>query len=301
LVSDVEDPRINPQSILTRALICDSLWPGRFEDLIEQEFRFGFALTWVLDHLRKGVSSKMILDAINRSDFERCPKFILETAAALRNSTSPLLDYFSVALSTDEEAAEGGICEPALNTFSVLWNEQLRNLDHAGISVVEPACGSANDYRCLHDRGFQRFLRYTGFDIAPKNIANARRRFPDVDFRVDDIFASGLSNESFEYCFVHDLFEHLSPDGLTKAIRETLRFTKREAWLSFFNVGEAPEHRFERRGSYYWNHLSREQLVETVREFAQKVDVVRISDLAKTKFGFVGYFNQGACTIIATK
>ena len=48
LVAATEDPRINCQSILTRALIIDSLWPNVFTDLIDAELRFGIVLTWLL-------------------------------------------------------------------------------------------------------------------------------------------------------------------------------------------------------------------------------------------------------------
>jgi len=56
LVSGVEDPRINGQSILTRALLTDALYPGRFDALLTEELRFGAVLTWILQQLEKGSS-----------------------------------------------------------------------------------------------------------------------------------------------------------------------------------------------------------------------------------------------------
>jgi hypothetical protein len=47
LVAGVEDPRLNIQSILTRALLADSLFPDRFAALINEELRFGTILTWL--------------------------------------------------------------------------------------------------------------------------------------------------------------------------------------------------------------------------------------------------------------
>jgi len=43
LVQDVEDPRINVQSILTRHFLIERLFGGRFRGLMDQELRFGCA------------------------------------------------------------------------------------------------------------------------------------------------------------------------------------------------------------------------------------------------------------------
>jgi len=300
LTSDVEDPRINVQSILTRALVSDSLWPGKFEDLIHEEFCFGFALTWVLERLRDGIPRKRLFDEIRHGRSALCPRFVLETFERLTKDTSSYPDYLSAALDIDEEETAAGLGESVLDIFRPIWRHRLTGIHPSEISIVEPACGSANDFRCLHSFGFSPYLRYTGFDIAPKNIQNAIDRFPDIDFRIGDVLASDLEDDSFEFCFVHDLFEHLSPAALTKAIEEVLRITRRQVWLHFFNVADVPEHRFERRGDYHWNLLSLRELVNTVGARARDVEVVRITDLAQIKFGFTGYYNQGACTLIAT-
>jgi len=170
LVSGVEDPRINVQSILNRALLCDAIFPGRFTRLIEEELHFGFTTT--------------------------------------RN----LIDG-------NEPPAK------SLDAFQNIWRRELDGLSHEGYSLFEPACGSANDYRYLASYGIARFFRYAGLDIAPKNVANARRRFPNVDFRVGDLMQSGLADLSFDFSFVHDLFEHLSLDGVHRAVEELLRLT----------------------------------------------------------------------------
>ncbi|MDY0357889.1 MAG: hypothetical protein RBR19_18545, partial [Sedimentisphaerales bacterium] len=39
LVRDVEDPRINLQSILSRSFLIDAIWPDEFTTLIREEFR----------------------------------------------------------------------------------------------------------------------------------------------------------------------------------------------------------------------------------------------------------------------
>jgi hypothetical protein len=49
-----QDQRINTQSILTRALLADTLWPGMFDGLINEEFRFGVVMTWLLEQVKSG-------------------------------------------------------------------------------------------------------------------------------------------------------------------------------------------------------------------------------------------------------
>ena len=46
LVQDVEDPRINIQSILTRHFLIERLFGERFAELMEQELRFGLVVNW---------------------------------------------------------------------------------------------------------------------------------------------------------------------------------------------------------------------------------------------------------------
>ena len=52
LVQDVEDPRINVQSALTRHFLLEKLLPGQLQALKEQELRFGVVMTWLLKLLK---------------------------------------------------------------------------------------------------------------------------------------------------------------------------------------------------------------------------------------------------------
>jgi hypothetical protein len=48
LVAGVEDPRINLQSVLTRHFLARALAPGRFNTLMDQEYRFAAAMNWLM-------------------------------------------------------------------------------------------------------------------------------------------------------------------------------------------------------------------------------------------------------------
>src|SRR5689334_1657113 len=47
LVADVEDPRINVQSILSRHFLIATLFGGKFQELMLQELRFAAAMNWL--------------------------------------------------------------------------------------------------------------------------------------------------------------------------------------------------------------------------------------------------------------
>jgi len=100
-----------------------------------------------------------------------------------------------------------------MNTLAGIWKDALKDAHADGISVMEPACGSANDYRFIHRFGIARFLDYHGFDICAKNIANAQGMFPGVPFTVGNVLEIDRGEKCFDYCYVHDLFEHLSLDA----------------------------------------------------------------------------------------
>jgi hypothetical protein len=148
LVAGVEDPRISVQSILTRALLCDALCPGRFSWLIEEELRFGFVMTWLLTHLELGIDKRLMLAAVKRNDRERCPSFVIDAFRMLQVPEGVIPDYVTTALQDRDEPT--ALSSEATDTFRKIWHQQLGTFSHTGYSLFEPACGSANDYRYLN-------------------------------------------------------------------------------------------------------------------------------------------------------
>src|SRR5262249_30210875 len=114
-------------------------------------------------------------------------------------------DHFELAFSANEP--ESG---SALSVFQETWHRVLLDHSFEKRSFVEPACGSANDYRFFDAFGLTRFMDYTGFDLCEKNIANARQMFPTARFVVGNILSPNFSERAFDCALVHDLFEHLS-------------------------------------------------------------------------------------------
>ena len=143
-----------------------------------------------------------------------------------------------------------------------LWRQALAPLPlpPAPLRVLEPACGSANDYRFLEACGLARLLAYQGFDLCEKNILNARSLFPGARFDVGNVFEIAAPDRAFDCLFAHDLFEHLSPEGLETAAAEVCRVTRQGLCLSFFNMDEIPDHAIRPTGDYHWNTLSMERM-----------------------------------------
>ncbi|MHC4510967.1 MAG: class I SAM-dependent methyltransferase [Planctomycetota bacterium] len=303
LVRDVEDPRINVQSILTRHFLIERLLGSRFEFLMEQELRFGLVVNWLLGLLKKSVNAEQlrsVLDALlaGRDDAEglQIPSYISQTFADLMlpNYICDLLNWAPV------ETTEAPIPEHLMSTFQAIWREVLAGEQAEQISVLEPACGSANDYRFLEAFGLARLLDYTGFDLCEKNITNAREMFTAARFNVGNVLEIDAADGAFDCCFVHDLFEHLSVEALDVAVAEICRVTRKGICAGFFNVHDGDEHIVRAVGDYHWNTLSAAKTGALFERHGFAVRVNHIEALLHLRFGCAETHNKRACTFIIT-
>jgi len=301
LVQDVEDPRINVQSILTRHFLIERLFGKRFATLMEQELRFGLVVNWLLKLLKTSVHVGQIhavldalLEARNNAEDVAIPQYVSETFSTL---TLPnyVCDLFTWA---PVETIDAPIPEYLMETFQKIWIEFLDSERRRPISVLEPACGSANDYRFIDAFGIGRFLNYTGFDLCEKNILNARRMFPDVCFQMGNVLEINAPDRIFDYCFVHDLFEHLSVEAMTIAISEICRVTRKEICIGFFNMYDGDQHAVKAINAYHWNKLSMGRTKTIFEQHASAVRVIHIDSFLLSRFGCGDTHNEGAYTFI---
>lgn len=307
LVTDVEDPRINLQSIISRAFLIDTVFPNEFTELIREEFRFSICLNFILNVLHtksSQVSRISILDALIDGR-EACgdvkiPYYLRHCFELISCEKQELPDYISSALIDPILDENGWLPASALSTFESIWHSVLCHRQADSISVLEPACGSANDYRYLHSFGMSKFLEYTGFDICDKNIANARHRFPNVHFEVGNVLDIPVESNSYDFLFVHDLFEHLSPKALDIALTEICRVTRKQACLSFFNMADICKHVIKPIELYHWNILSLSKVKEFLTNLARDIDVVHIDSFLKSTYGCKDYYNKEAYILIVS-
>jgi ubiquinone/menaquinone biosynthesis C-methylase UbiE len=319
LVAGVEDPRINLQSILSRHFLVRSLFGEKYRELMDHECRFSAVMNWLtgLDANSDPEELKVVFHALqigaDNAEGIQIPRFILKTFGSLPDSlgTLEIPNYIEIRLTeairitaapTDEERgrARGVDSSVALNTFQNLWH-QILAAEFSSASrptVLEPACGSANDYRFLHSYGIARFLDYTGLDLCAKNVENARALYPEVRFEQGNVFEINAKDNSFELSFVHDLFEHLSIEGLHAAVKELCRVTRRAICANFFQMDEIPEHIVRPTDDYHWNLLSMDRVKKLFAANGFTPQVIHIKSYLRQEFGCDYTPNPNAYTLI---
>ncbi len=302
LVKDVEDPRINVQSILTRHWLINQLFGDKYDDLMEHEIRFALVMNWLLALLKKNVRTSQLqtilyclIEKQNSAEGITIPSYVFETFSKLA-----VPNYICNALSLPaSECAEGIIPDYIISTFGRIWKEILADERHEKISVLESACGSANDYRFIDAFGIGKFLDYAGIDLCEKNVCNAKRMFPEIDFKVGNAIEIQAGDKEYDYCFVHDLFEHLSIEAMEHAVSELCRITKKGICAGFFNMYDGSEHVVNAVNSYHWNKLSKGVICRLFEEDFHHFEIIHIDKFLSTKYNFGDTHNKNAYTFIA--
>ena len=301
LVQDVEDPRINVQSILTRHFLIRRFFGNRFDYLAEHELRFALVVNWLLRLLKDSVTPEQLRGALDElltgqgnTEGLKIPSYVSETFADLMlpNYICNLLNW------TPVETTEAPIPEYLMSTFERIWSEVLEGERHQGVSVLEPACGSANDYRFIESFGIARLFDYTGFDLCEKNVQNARHICPRGRFEIGNVLEIDADDNAFDYCFVHDLFEHLSIEATEAAISELCRVTRRVICAGFFNMHPGGEHIVKPFDDYHWNRLSLSRTRAIFERFASGIRIIHIDESLTSSFGCADTHNKSAYTFI---
>jgi SAM-dependent methyltransferase len=323
LVAGVEDPRLNVQSILSRHFLIRVLTGERFAALMENEFCFAAAMNWLMrlpEQSRSGEEAEILLDALRRDSDNaeglEIPRYLLRIFSALQNrKNEPAVPNYIESFLT-AHCAEAGNLQPnstVLDTFAHLWHQVLsgsvqetqstaqdlgRPQTSPRLSVLEPACGSANDYRFFASFGLAPLLDYTGFDLCAKNIENALRLFPEADFRVANAFAIPAPDKAFDVCVVHDLFEHLSLEGLARAVKEICRVTRQGICVGFFQVSDIPDHIVRPVDEYHWNLLSLPRAEQLFADHGFRGQALHIGNFLRQYTGSADTHNPDAYTFL---
>ncbi len=309
LVRDVEDPRINLQSILTRHYLLEQLFSDEFSEWKKREIQFSAVMNWLLQvvkQIQRTEKLQLILyRLLEEDDVEEVdvPDFVCETFNNLPHALEGLQipDYISDVLTwSPVESLATGMADYILATFQNLWRQVLSNRGIESLSVVEPACGSANEYRFLDAFGISRFLKYYGFDLCEKNIWNAQGMFPEIPFEIGNVLEISSPDNAFDYCIVHDLFEHLSVPAIDAALGEICRITRRGICMGFFNMFEGDRHIVQPVRDYYWNKLSLNRIREWFAPYARSVRRIRHDEFLSDRFGWRETHNKNAYTLFVT-
>jgi SAM-dependent methyltransferase len=306
LVASVEDPRINIQSILTRHFLVAELCGNQFDELMLHELRFAATLRWLDKRLATLEERQAILYALrhgaDNAEGDPIPHFVVQTFAALpaRVGKVQIPNYLEELLTEKaDEPEESGRSRKIHDLFLTLWRTALAKQSPPRVSVLEPACGSANDYRFLDACGLAQLMDYTGFDLCEKNIANARALFPYAQFDVGNVFEIAAGDKAIDLCFVHDLLEHLSPFGLEQAVAELCRVIRRGLCVHFFQMNEIPEHIVRIVGDYHINTLSLERTEALFVNHGFTVQPLHVGSYLRQRVGCRETHNPNAYTFLA--
>lgn len=269
LVSGYQNPRINLQSILLRHF------------LIERAIGHGF-------HGEEAVEIRQAVE-LNEVLRQRAAELGVKMGSYLNPSRQAAVRRVDEAIAGRE-----------LKSVEA-WRAALPPPGDARLQVLELACGSANDYRAFVECGLAAHLDYRGIDLTEKNIENARRRFPGVAFDVGDVRDVKHPDGAFDYVIASDLFEHLSLDGMERALGEAMRLARRGLALTFFNMDESTDHQDRPTKLYHWNRLSRPRIEARLRERFGTVRVVPIASWLREEHGYAHTYNPRAYSIFAER
>lgn len=159
--------------------------------------------------------------------------FIAVRAGETRDETRFIADHWAGIW-----RREGG---PAKAVADVTRAEEYRAIASildalpAGARVLDGGCGLGVWTQQMRARGFDA----VGLDIAEETVAELNRLFGGQAFRVADIRATGLPDDSIDFYFSWGVFEHFE-DGLQPCLREAFRLLKPGARLAI----SVPFHNF---------------------------------------------------------
>jgi len=269
LVSGYQDPRINAQSILARHLLIRTLFGSEFDELMREELAHAVELNEAVRVRAEelGVTISATLDPEGQAAVRRVTEVIEDRAAA----------------------------------FAGRWQDALRGREAARLSVIEFACGSANDFRSFADYGIARFLDYTGIDLNETNIANAKRMFPDVKFRTASILSLPEADRSVDFVIGFDILEHLSLPAMHEAFDAAVRICRRGIYFAFFRMNEIPGHENNPRGNYHINQLSAPMFREQAKKRFASVQLLHVPTMLADDYGYKHSYNPKAYSLIAER
>jgi hypothetical protein len=112
------------------------------------------------------------------------------------------------------------------------------------------------------------------------------------------VFEIAALDKSFELCFVHDLFEHLSLEGMQVAVKEVCRVTRQGLCIGFFNMDEIRDHQVRPVEEYHWNLLSMARMRELFAGWGFAAQAVHIGTFLRQQIGCEQTHNPNAYTFL---
>jgi len=180
-----------------------------------QECRFAAVMNW-LTALAASSDAEVLQSLLHalhhgadNADGLDNPRFIIKTYSDLPtpSGSAAIPNYIDKFLTTPQPLKDS-----TLNIFQDLWREALINepisANESLLTIFEPACGSANDYRFLNSFGIAPLSQlHRLWTSAPKTSKTPRSLFPKATFSRRQCLRNPAPDNAFDISFVHDLFE----------------------------------------------------------------------------------------------
>ena len=267
LVTGVQDPRINVQSIMARHMFVRALFGSEFDSVMSEELVWAVELNNAirLKAAELGVSLKVTSDPAKQADIDKACEVIADR----------------------------------VGTYGERWRNILADREADRLSVLEYACGSANDYRSFADYGIARFLDYTGVDITEANIQNARKMFPDVNFRVGSVLSLPEADRSVDFVIGFDIMEHLSLAGMQRAMDSAIRVCRRGIYFAYFIMEEIPDHVEIPVSNYHRNRISAPLIRQQMADAFDTVELINIPKMLREDYDYPYNISRRAYSLIA--
>jgi len=164
----------------------------------------------------------------------------------------------------------------------MLRNRLFKAVEQLGpspITILEIGCGSANEYEGFVATGIAQNLIYTGIDISERNIDNARRRYPEVDFKVGDILTDDFDERSYDVVLMKDVLEHMSLQACHFCLDRAISISRFIVLIAFFNEDAmATEHTIQPLRLYHWNRYSRCRLLEHLSSPRLQIEIDEVPE-----------------------
>lgn len=133
--------------------------------------------------------------------------------------------------STYNKIAKDWSNDHAVDTWWIGSTDAFCKLLRPGATVLDIGCGAGYKTKYLTDRG----LRACGADFSEEMIKSAKNKFPELDFRVHDIFDIDKFGQKFDAVFAQAVILHV-PKKQVRDVLEKMKSILNDGGLIYIAV-----------------------------------------------------------------
>ena len=146
-----------------------------------------------------------------------------------------------------------------------------QNLPQGG-KVLDAGCGYGRDAALLKERGYE----LIGTDLSTAFIEEAKRRFPEIEFKLMDIRHLDFEDESFDGIWARAVLLHLTLEDISQSLGEFNRVLKPDGTAFIYmkegEGSEVKEESFTAQGERHFTYVCEAQLKEMLEAAGFTVD-----------------------------